>query len=115
MYSPVTTSSTINLRWEEGDAFTDTSRKYVTYFVRHRKDGGTAWERSEPIPYQISQYQEYTITGLQPLSTYHLDVSVARAYHGVYYESEKSVFVTFGDIEATTTGKAQVVLKFFIC
>ena len=100
------TTESVRLRWKEGTFISDRrAAPYIGYNILIRNESST-FTFVKKITFQVTpdQWQEVTVTGLEPDTKYWFDIAIYRIYsdgrifQNNYYTAED----VFGEISAVT-------------
>ena len=105
-HDPVVTSDTVTLRWKEATPVVDTgAASYIWFCILASTDMKTFIPKT-CVPFRTTpdQWQEVTVTGLEPDTQYWFDIAVYRIYSdGTIFQNENyTVKDEFGLISAST-------------
>ena len=99
------TSHSVTLRWREGKHINDTRAvPYIGYNILIRNEN-TTFTIVKNVAFQVTpdQWQEVTVTGLEPDTQYWFDIDVYRIYSdGMVYPDEFTAERHFGNITTET-------------
>ena len=107
------TSNSVTLRWKEGNIVTDSRAvPFIGYNILVSIDNFT-YTFKQNISFQMTpdQWQEVTVTGLEPDTQYWFDIAVYRIYSDdrIFQDDNYSARDQFGLISISTQGNYYVV------
>lgn len=68
----------VTWQWKEGVIITDLAATYVGYQILYRHAGEKKWKLGADIPYRQSEWQQGTVSELQPNTEYEFDLEAYR-------------------------------------
>ena len=102
------TDTSVTWQWKEGLSVPVDAVGSVGYYIYYKPTSSTVWVRGPEVPYTTTEWQQGTVTGLQPGTQYYFDISAYRQWKGgAKVEGETKATtgsVTGGVITATTSG-----------
>ena len=100
------TTESVRLRWKEGKFISDRrAAPYIGYNILIRNESST-FTFVKKITFQVTpdQWQEVTVTGLEPDTKYWFDIAIYRIYSDgrIFQNNYYTVEDVFGEISAVT-------------
>ena len=100
------TTDSVTLRWREGKHINDTRAvPYIGYNILIRNES-TTFTSVKNVTFQVTpdQWQEVTVTGLEPDTQYWFDIAVYRIYSDgrIFQNDDYTAKDLFGEISAVT-------------
>ena len=100
------TSNSVTLRWQEGNIVNDSrAAPFIGYNILVSTDSIT-YTFKQSIDFQVTpdQWQEVTVTGLEPDTKYWFDIAVYRIYSDgrIFQDDDYTAKDQFGLISAST-------------
>ena len=76
------TDTSVTWKWKEGLSVPVDAVGSVGYYIYYKLTSSTVWVRGPEVPYTTTEWQQGTVTGLQPRTQYHFDISAYRQWRG---------------------------------
>ena len=76
------TDTSVTWQWKEGLSVPVDAVGSVGYYIYYKLTSSTVWVRGPEVPYNTTEWQQGTVTGLQPRTQYHFDISAYRQWKG---------------------------------
>ena len=101
------TDTSVTWQWKEGLSVPVDAVGSVGYYIHYKLTSSTVWVRGPEVPYTTTEWQQGTVTGLQPGTQYHFDISACRRWKGgekLESEPRANDGTVAGVLTATTSG-----------
>ena len=100
------TDTSVTWQWKEGLSVHVGAVGSVGYYIYYKLTTPTDWVRGPEVPYTTTEWQQGTVTGLQPSTQYHFDISAYRRWKDgdkLEGESRANDGTVAGVLNATTS------------